>query len=300
MPELPEVEIIRSGLNKLIANKTIVDVVVLNEKSFQSATNDIDTFVGNATINSVRRRAKMIMIDLSSGYTMVIHLKMTGQLIVRGSTKDTDSFAGGHPSDSMISPLPDRHTRVVFNLVDGQGREATLFFNDMRKFGWIKLLPAALLDEEKFITKLGPEPLVGHPQKEFIQRIRRRKNSMIKAAILNQEVLAGVGNIYVDEALWGAKIHPATRVKHLTESELLTVLDEAIKVMTLSIKKGGSTDRNYLNAEGKRGSYLEFAQVFRREGSPCKRCHEQIIKIRVAGRGTHICPSCQVEIKGGE
>ena len=290
MPELPEVEVIRSGLSELIAKKTIEKVNVLNAKSFQASTSSIDVFVNNSTILSVKRRAKILLIELSSGYSLVIHLKMTGQLLFRDNQNKSKNFAGGHPSDSFLSVLPDNHTRVELIFTDS----TTLFFNDMRKFGWIKLLPTTELKEEKFIAKLGPEPLIGNPTPEYLKRMSRHPKSLVKAALLNQEIVAGIGNIYADEALWGAMIHPKTRVENLSKKQLENILNAAIEVMSFSINKGGSTDRNYLNAKGEKGSYLQFAKVFRREGQPCYRHPDiQIKKIRVAGRGTHICPVCQ-------
>ena len=289
MPELPEVEVIRSGLSELIAKKTIEKVNVLNAKSFQASTSSIDVFVNNSTILSVKRRAKILLIELSSGYSLVIHLKMTGQLLFRDNQNKSKNFAGGHPSDSFLSVLPDNHTRVELIFTDS----TTLFFNDMRKFGWIKLLPTTELKEEKFIAKLGPEPLIGNPTPEYLKRMSRHPKSLVKAALLNQEIVAGIGNIYADEALWGAMIHPKTRVEHLSKKQLENILNAAIEVMSFSINKGGSTDRNYLNAKGEKGSYLTFANVFRKEGKPCPRCGHVIEKIRVAGRGTHICSNCQ-------
>ena len=289
MPELPEVEVIRSGLSELIAKKTIEKVNVLNAKSFQASTSSIDVFVNNSTILSVKRRAKILLIELSSGYSLIIHLKMTGQLLFRDNQNKSKNFAGGHPSDSFLSVLPDNHTRVELIFTDS----TTLFFNDMRKFGWIKLLPTTELKEEKFIAKLGPEPLIGNPTPEYLKRMSRHPKSLVKAALLNQEIVAGIGNIYADEALWGAMIHPKTRVENLSKKQLEDILNAAIEVMSFSINKGGSTDRNYLNAKGEKGNYLTFANVFRKEGKPCPRCGHIIEKIRVAGRGTHICSNCQ-------
>jgi formamidopyrimidine-DNA glycosylase len=171
----------------------------------------------------------------------------------------------------------------------------TLFFNDQRKFGWMKLYPAPEVMNIDFMRKVGPEPLDdSFTAKVFISRIRHRNNTTIKAAILDQTVLAGVGNIYADESLWGAKIHPSTRVKNVSDEQLSTLLVELKYVLNLAIEKGGSTDKNYVNAEGKRGSYIDFARVFRREGKECPRHPGTvIIKTRVAGRGTHTCPICQ-------
>jgi formamidopyrimidine-DNA glycosylase len=127
--------------------------------------------------------------------------------------------------------------------------------------------------------------------------LQRRKKSNIKAVLLDQTTIAGVGNIYADESLWAAKIHPATLVKDLAAAKLESLFIELRRILQLSIEKGGSSDRNYVNAEGKRGSYLSFAQVFRKQGQPCPRCGTSIIKIRVAGRGTHLCPHCQKELQ---
>lgn len=292
MPELPEVETVRRGLDALIVGRVVTSVVVRDSpKSFPNVQADVAAFLLNAEIIAVRRRAKVLLVDLSTTYTLVIHLKMTGQLVYRGE----QVFGAGHPNESLIGELPDRSTRVMLEFQDG----SRLYFNDQRKFGWVKLYPTLEVPNIDFMRKVGPEPLEdSFTSTEFIPRIRRRNNTTIKAAILDQTVLAGVGNIYADESLWGAQIHPATRVRDVTDEQLAELLREIKYVMNLSIEKGGSTDRNYVNAEGKRGSYIDFARVFRREGLGCPRHPEVMIeKIRVAGRGTHICPVCQVAPK---
>lgn len=334
MPELPEVETVRRGLQELIVGKIVRSTETIDSpKSFPNNPDDVAAFLIGASITAVRRRAKVLMIDLSSGYTLVIHLKMTGQLVYVGSlsaattskapvsaresrdesresrtaqpdrvrnseiaTADASNpelrFGAGHPTDSLIGRLPDRSTRVIIEFADN----SHLYFNDQRKFGWVKLYPTIEVPNIDFMKRVGPEPLESSfTADDFIARIRRRNGTTIKAAILDQTVLAGVGNIYADESLWGAKIHPAVRVRDVSDEQLSLLLDEIKFVMNLSIEKGGSTDRNYVNAEGKRGSYIDFARVFRREGQACSRHPEVLIeKIRVAGRGTHICPVCQV------
>lgn len=330
MPELPEVETIKRGLGKLLPGKTIANVTFDNPKSFPNVPSDARRFIIGAKIVKVRRRAKMLMIELDSNYTLVIHLKMTGQLVyvrTRGSsvishqssvkkedrkqnTEDSapsERFGGGHPSDSLIGKLPDKSTRVIFDLTYQEnviGRTshkaeqsvAKLFFNDQRKFGWVRLIPTNEVPNIDFFKKVGPEPLDSKfTSSEFINRLQKRKNTSIKAAILDQSVIAGIGNIYADESLWRAKIHPSSLVKYLSTRKLNKLFDEIRYVLKLSIAKGGSTDRNYVDAEGKKGSYLSFANVFRREGQDCPRCSAKIVKIRVTGRGTHICPKCQKE-----
>jgi len=180
---------------------------------------------------------------------------------------------------------------VTLHFID----KSSLFFNDQRRFGWVKLLPTGLVQDEPFMKKVGPEPLEPEfTSNVFSARIKRRKGTSVKAAILDQTVLAGVGNIYADESLWAAKIHPATIVGALKNTQLTHLHKEIVDVMRLSIAKGGSTNKNYVDAEGNKGGYMEFANVFRREGQPCNRCGSIIEKSRVAGRGTHTCPSCQV------
>ena len=318
MPELPEVETVRRGLAELLPGRVVAQATVFDSpKSFPNAPADVKQFLYGARVTAVRRRAKVLMIDLDTRYSLVVHLKMTGQLVFRQSSRhgarvspkgsrdprnlarnfsadtarEIDDFAGGHPSDSLIGELPDRSTRVQIEFTDG----SRLFFNDQRKFGWVKLLPTDEVKNLPFMQKVGPEPLDPQTRAEdFIQRIRRRQNSMIKPALLDQAVIAGIGNIYADEALWAAQIHPQTRVKNVSDQQLNTLFTELRRVLQLSIDQGGSTDKNYVDAEGRKGNYLTFAHVFRREGQACHRHPDQeIIKLKVGGRGTHICPVCQ-------
>lgn len=341
MPELPEVETVRRGLNTLIIGRTVTAVDHDTPKGFPNSTADVKDFLIGATVTDVRRRAKVLLIDLSTKYTLVIHLKMTGQLVfIAGSASRTaspqgrstggaaslwrsarpdgdipsdkqsakpfvsgqeypddsvrgalDRFGAGHPNASLVGELPDKSTRVTLTFADG----SHLYFNDQRKFGWMKLMPTLEVPNIDFMKKVGPEPLEADFTPEmFAARFARRPRTSIKAALLDQTVVAGVGNIYADESLWGAKIHPLRQVNTITHEEFQRLYTELRAMMNLAIEKGGSTDKNYVNAEGKRGSYLDFARVFRREGKPCPRCGTTIIKFKAAGRGTHICPHCQV------
>jgi formamidopyrimidine-DNA glycosylase len=290
MPELPEVETVRLGLQQFLPDKAVTAETHDWAKSFPNAPQDVRRFLVGAKILAVKRRAKVLIIELDTKYSLIIHLKMTGQLVYVG--KD-GRFGAGHPNDSLVAELPDKSTRVTLTFADG----SRLFFNDQRKFGWMRLLPTAEVPNIDFFQKVGPEPLgVDFTAEAFQERLLRRKNSGIKAALLDQTVIAGVGNIYADESLWSAKIHPETLVKNIGDKKLNTLFIELRKVLELSIKKGGSSDKNYINAEGKKGSYLSFANVFRRQGQACPRHPETlIVKIKVVGRGTHICPKCQKE-----
>jgi formamidopyrimidine-DNA glycosylase len=287
MPELPEVETIRAGLAKLLPGKVVKDVWYDWDKSFPNAPSDVARFLVGAKVQRIRRRAKVLIVELSGGWALIIHLKMTGQLVFVGKG---ERFGAGHPSDSLVGELPTKSTRVIIDFTDG----GKLFFNDQRKFGWMRLLPAIEIPEIDFFKKVGPEPLdddftVGI----FVERLMRRPNSNIKAVLLDQTVVAGIGNIYADEALWAAKIHPATLTGKVPKDKLVLLYNSIREILALSIAKGGSTDKNYVDAQGKKGSYLSFANVFRKEGQPCPRCGTPIEKIRVAGRGTHICPKEQ-------
>lgn len=287
MPELPEVETVRRGLVGLIVGRKVKAVEHDTPKSFPNAAADVSEFLIGAKVTNVRRRAKVLMIDLSTDYTLVIHLKMTGQMVFRGEAV----FGAGHPNESLVGELPDRSTRATFTFEDG----SHLYFNDQRKFGWIRLMPTLEVPAIDFMQKVGPEPLEAEfTAEQFAERFKRRARTSIKAALLDQTVVAGVGNIYADESLWGAKIHPQRLVGAVTEEEFARLFTELRSVMNTAIEKGGSTDKNYVNAEGKRGSYLSFARVFRREGKPCPRCGTTIIKFKAAGRGTHVCPHCQI------
>ncbi len=287
MPELPEVETVKRGLAEFLPGKVVKSVVFDWHKGFPNSEADVKNYLIDSKILDVKRRAKVLLIELSSKYSLVIHLKMTGQLVY--VTQDV-RFGAGHPSDSLIHKLPDKSTRVNFEFTDS----SHLFFNDQRKFGWVRLLPTVEVPNIDFMKKLGPEPLAtDFTAKQFRERLLRRKNSNIKSVLLDQAVIAGIGNIYADEGLWGAKIHPSMLVKNISQAKLNTLFKALRDILELSIKKGGSSDRNYVNAEGKKGSYLSFANVFRRQGKPCPRCGTTIHKIRVAGRGTHICPKCQ-------
>jgi len=288
MPELPEVETVRLGLQEFLPGQVIESIQTDWAKSLPVPEDVIKKHLKGSKIESVARRGKLIIMPLSTGYSLLVHLKMTGQLVYRPNSGK--GFGGGHPNDSLVDKLPDKSTRVTIELSKG-----TLFFNDQRKFGWVKLEKSeGLYENNAFLKKLGPEPLdKSYTLKQFATALKRHPKTSIKAAILNQEVLAGVGNIYADESLFAARIHPLSKVEKISAIKIHRLYDAIREIMSLSISLGGSSDRNYVDAKGNRGSYLKFAQVFRKEGSDCPRCGHKIIKIRAAGRGTHLCPNCQ-------
>ena len=277
MPELPEVETIKRGLSKFIIKKKLTKTTILCAKSF------VGTPV-TGTVKAIRRFGKALIIDLDNGKSLMIHLRMTGQLIYDGKER----FAAGHPSDNFIDELPNKQTRVVLEFDSG-----SLFFNDQRKFGFIKAIDTNQVEQDAFIKKLAKEPWQMSSD-EFYEKLQKHKNSPIKAVILDQTIICGLGNIYADESLFMSKIHPATKAGALTKKEASTLLSMAAKAMDTAIASGGSTMKDYVKADGTKGDYLDkFAQIFNRTGKPCLVCGTKIEKIRVAGRGTHICPNCQ-------
>lgn len=296
MPELPEVETIRRGLNQFITQKKLVHTEVLCTKSFIG-----EPVTG--TVKAIRRFGKALVIDLDNHISLLIHLRMTGQLIYDSDSinshakhplKKGNRYAGGHPSDNFTAKLPNKQTRVILTFSDG-----VLYFNDQRKFGFIKALPTSEVLNDSSIKKLAKEPWDMTPA-EFYQKLQSHPNSLIKATILDQAIICGLGNIYADEALFSAQIHPERRSSTITQSEAEKILRSAREVMDRSIASGGSTMATYVKADGTKGDYLEqFAQVFHREHQPCPRCGTEITKIKVAGRGTHICPHCQPALLKG-
>ncbi|MBR3270071.1 bifunctional DNA-formamidopyrimidine glycosylase/DNA-(apurinic or apyrimidinic site) lyase [Candidatus Saccharibacteria bacterium] len=278
MPELPEVETIRRGLSKFIVKDKIKKTTILCAKSFQGKPEI-------AKVKDIRRFGKALIIDLDNGKSLMIHLRMTGQLIYDGKER----YAAGHPSENFVAELPNKQTRVIFELENG-----TLYFNDQRKFGFIKVLDTTEVENDPFIKKLAKEPWQ-MKEEEFYEKLQKHTTS-IKATILDQTIIAGLGNIYADEALFKAKIHPKTKANKLTKKQAEDLLEAAKYVMEKSIESGGSTLKDYKKADGTKGDYLDkFAQVFNRTNQECPRCGAKIVKIRVAGRGTHICPNCQKE-----
>jgi formamidopyrimidine-DNA glycosylase len=288
MPEGPEVETIRRGLELGVVGQTVAEVEVLNAGSFLAPGNLIEQMVVGAVVKHVRRYGKVLVWELSNDYALLFHLKMTGQMVLVKA--DGERFAGGHPSGSMAAALPDRSTRVGFGFASGD----RLFFNDQRKFGWIKLVPMSEVVADPLVGRLGPEAADGAFSATYLgAQLQRHARAPVKAVILDQSVVAGVGNIYADESLHLARVHPARRAGSLSANEVKRLHAAVRDVMALGIEHGGTSFAHYVNSLGGKGDYLEHARVFRRQGQPCGVCGTLIEKIRVAGRGTHVCPRCQ-------
>ncbi|MBM2820721.1 MAG: Formamidopyrimidine-DNA glycosylase [Candidatus Berkelbacteria bacterium] len=285
MPELPEVETVRRGIISKIKGKKIVNVDVRASKLFfGDAKNIINTRVVDA-----RRVAKVLQIVLDNGYSILIHLKMTGQLVYRLPSEGGRpvEFLGGHPQKAYEQPLPHKHSHIIYTFDDG----SKLFFNDLRKFGWNKIIKSVDCDKYLCSSKFGPEPLTKNFTLKYLQSIFNKTNKKIKDVIIDQEKIGGVGNIYSNDALYWAKILPTRSAKTLTDLEIKNLKNSLEKVIKLGIKYGGSSENTYVNFEGKRGKYMEHSSVYQQKKDP--RGHD-VIRIKFGSRSSFYCPICQM------
>ncbi|MEK7638741.1 MAG: bifunctional DNA-formamidopyrimidine glycosylase/DNA-(apurinic or apyrimidinic site) lyase [Patescibacteria group bacterium] len=286
MPELPEVETVRLQLLRKVVGRTIADVGVLHPKSVANDDNFQGRLAGK-TIEHIDRVGKLMIFSFKNENDLYLlaHLKMTGQFFFVDTRGDV--VGGGHTFTKVDLKLPTKHTRVVFRFTDG----TTLYFNDMRLFGYTKLADA----EAAFLARsgYGPEPIDPNFDCEwFVTEVRRRK-APIKAVLLDQSFVAGLGNIYADEALWHAKIRPTRRADTLTRKEAAALATAARDVLQESITAGGTTFQHFADTNGDPGNFIDHLKVFGKQGEACERCGTTIKKIRTAGRGTHYCPGCQ-------
>ncbi len=282
MPELPEVETIRRGLEARLVGDEIVSVDVRVPKMFVGTLTDIT----NQPIIAVRRIAKVLIIDFAHNKSLIVHLKMTGQLVYV-DPKESNVAVGGHPEKAYEQPLPHKHTHIVYGLKSG----ASLYYNDLRKFGWHKVLETNLISD--FLGKEFAGVDAASPEftlQYFMDFLKKRPNVPIKLAILEQRHIAGLGNIYAAEALWHGKVRPDRLAKTLSEKEQEAVYRGIVHVIDLSLKTGGSSFNSYIDAAGKQGSFLKYAEVYKREKDSLG--HE-IKRIKQGGRTTHYCPICQ-------
>lgn len=289
MPELPEVETIRLSLSKKIIGLQIISLEILNQKTFSGNKQNIL----KQDIINVWRKGKGLGIDFANGYVMLFHLKMSGQIILKGGNlKGTggDRFVGGHPTKDMLAELPNKSTRVIFNMND----TSTVYFNDQRKFGWVKVVSTEELALDKFLNSLGPEPLEkGYSWEQLKQNLLRHKGQPIKVALLDQSVVAGVGNIYACEACFNAKIDPQSKTGSLSDTQFQKLHQGVIDALKDGVKYGGSTKTHFVDSDGKKGLFLDYAKVYNRDKKPCLICQTEIKKIKLGGRGTFYCPQCQ-------
>lgn len=271
----------------MLPGHRVRSVEVLDQKVVRDGPEVVARSVGRR-VRAIERRGKILGVSFDRPGSLLIHPKMTGQLVV--TAKGQTVFAGGHPSPAMLGPMPHATTRAVFALDRGMA----LYFNDGRRFGWIRPSGAEPFTEDPDVARLGPDPTgSGFPPSVLRRALERHAGARIKAVLLDQTVVAGIGNIYADESLSRARIHPARRAGDLTAEEAARLHASIRAVLRAAIATNGTSFAGPVNEfRGSRG-YLGRARVFRREGMPCRRCGATILKTTVAGRTTRYCPVCQ-------
>lgn len=289
MPELPEVESIKLQLSKFLPGHTIEEVEIRYSKCFEGDVENIE----EAEIKSVRRFGKVIVIDLDNGYSLVIHIKLTGQLVYRGP----NLRKAPQLSRKITGGLRGPHTHVIFRLDD----RGSLYYNDVRKFGWIKTVKSDQLKEVNFLRTLGPEFLTDvtkssqeHLTLEKFKKITGSTKRSIKTLLMDQGKISGVGNIYAIDALWLAKIHPERPADSLSGAETKRLYKSIEKVLKEGLKMGGASELAFVRPDGTEGGYQKNFLAYGRGGKMCPRCKKaKFVYKKIAGRGTVFCPNCQ-------
>lgn len=275
MPELPEVETIKRQLQKLV-DREIKDVEVNLSKLIKNASErDFIKRVEGTKISSIKRRAKVLIVNLSSRLSLLVHLKMTGQLIYH------KTWSTKHPT---------KHTHIIYHFSDG----SVLLHNDMRQFGYVKLVSTDQVD--KFLSEdgLGPEPLEKYFTLEIFKKMLAGKQRVrIKPLLMDQKFIAGIGNIYADEILFYAGVRPLRIVSNLSTEEIKKIFQGIKKILPAAIRYRGTSADNYVDMYGREGRYVPRLKVYGRENKPCLKCRSKIERLKISGRSAHFCPRCQ-------
>lgn len=293
MPELPEVETIRMGLQQYLVGHTIERVEVRLPKMVSGEVQ----LVHGSKVTGVRRYGKGLVIDLSNNHSITVHVKMTGQLIYQetasnaAAAKETE---GGKISEKVGGALPNRSTHVVFQLDES----ATLYYNDIRQFGWIKITKTDEVQNLPFFKDLGPEPFVGVASSgqailtlDLFKQLLKKAKTAVKPYIMDQKIISGIGNIYANDALFYAGIDPRRPANSLSEQEAESLFNSIEKVLKKGLEVGGSSEWQYVNALGEEGGYQKIFKVYNKK--TCSNCGGEITKIKLGGRGTSFCSACQ-------
>lgn len=294
MPELPEVQTIVNDLNREILNKKITSIEINKSRLVKGSDAKFKQILLDNKIIKVDRRGKLLIFAVARGSKtpgfqiyLLIHLKMTGQLIYQIKNR---VVAGGHPEPEADECLPCKFTRVYFTFAD----DSKLFFNDQRTFGYLKVVDEKELENIK--SKFGVEPLSSEFTFDKFKELLKGRNTMIKTFLLDQKHIAGIGNIYADEICWHAKVKPSRRIKTLSLKEKKELWKAIPKILNNSIKYRGTTFSDYVDAKGQKGNYVSQLKAYGKEGEFCPRCKNVKIektKIKISGRGTRYCPGCQ-------
>lgn len=273
MPELPEVETIRSQLEREVKGKKIIDVEIKVPKLVKAPLLTFKKAIIGSSITAIKRRAKLLLVSLSNGYSLMIHLKLTGQLIIK-QAKDQ----------------PGPYTHIIFYFFDS----SKLFFNDLRKFGYIKLVEPDDLDNELAKEKFGPEPLEKRfTLEKFTGLLADKKITKIKPLLMDQTFIAGLGNVYAAEVCFYAGVRPTKPAGLLKQDEIKRLYEGIKKILPKSIEKRGSSIDTYVDIHGRQGGFVPYLQVYGRKGQSCIKCKGKVQMVSLAGRGTYFCPNCQ-------
>jgi formamidopyrimidine-DNA glycosylase len=288
MPELPEVETIRRQLEPELRGRVIEALEVLDPRWTRPVDpREVERQVSGKTIGALRRRGKYLFLDLDGDLTLVMHLRMTGNLILVDESKLVEAV-----DESDSERARERFLRARFSLDDGR----ELRFSDARRFGEAFVIPTELLDE-RFSGRLGVEPLSEQFTTEEIERIAAGRTAPLKSFLLDQSGIAGVGNIYADEALWRAELHPLSPTGSMRHEQAEALREGVVEALLAGLAEGGASIDDYLDSRGERGSMQDEFLVHNREGEPCLRCGTPIRRIVVSGRSTYFCPGCQVRLR---
>lgn len=294
MPELPEVETIKNDLSQKIIGRKIISVFPL----WKEIVKDIpfDAFIKQVEgqkITAVERRAKNLIIKLSDGLNLLIHLKMTGHFLIAEDSAEVSKDGRWVKAENrnLINDKQNQFIRIIFYLDNGQ----MLAMSDLRKFAYIKLVDDKEL--KTFLDKYGPEPFDKAFTAEILREILAKKKTAIKKVLMDQSQIAGIGNIYADEILWAARVHPLSPANKLPRKDVEAIYENTKKILSESLKRRGTSTSDFRDTEGKPGTFGDFRNVYRRTDLPCPVCGGPIARISLGGRGTHFCPVCQKEIK---
>ena len=275
MPELPEVETIKNTLKRLVINKTIQDVAVYwpNIVKFPDDVEEFKHILAGQMIHDITRKGKFLRFELDD-YVLISHLRMEGK------------YSVNNQADPVI-----KHTHIVFSLTNGE----ELRYNDVRKFGTMHVFNKGEEFSQKPLNQLGPDPFEESFTFDYFYEKLQKTNRAIKNALLDQTIVAGLGNIYVDETLFKAGIHPLRKASQLSKKEVKEVMKHATITLADAVKQGGTTIRSYVNSDGDMGMFQQELLVYGQEDQACTNCGDLIIKMKIGGRGTHVCMTCQVE-----
>ena len=287
MPELPEVETIRRDLSGFVLNKKIKSVDLLLARLVKSNPKQFVNILKNNSFTEIQRIGKLLIFKLQKtpNSFLLVHLRMTGQLIY---CSKKNIIAGGHGLPKIKNCTPSKYSYIIFNFQD----KSRLFFNDMRTFGALKIVNSFELHD--IINKYGIEPLQSNFKLKTFKETIKRRTINIKALLLNQNLIAGIGNIYADEILFRAGVLPDKTSKNLNDSEIKKIFRSCQLIIKKAIKQRGTTFNNYVDVRGKKGSYAKKLKVYGQGGKKCLKCKTNtLVKTKVAGRGTVYCPGCQ-------